>query len=85
MLKRLKENLREEAHPFFSDEELEKIYAESGGDIGEATYRALIIKAESDGIKLPDMTLEASRRYWLSLASLYRKNRTGTVGRGDGL
>lgn len=85
MLKKLKENLRESEYPYFSDEELERIYDDCGGDIGDATYRALIIKAESDGIRLPDMTLDSSRRYWLSLASLYRKNRTGTSQRGDGL
>ena len=84
MLKVLKSNIREDDYPFFTDEELERIYSECNGDIQEATYRALIIKAESDKLQLSDMTLESSRRYWLSLASLYRKNRTGTMKRGDG-
>ena len=83
MLKILKANLREEDYPFFTEEELERIYAESGCDINEATYRALIIKAESDSLKLSDMTVESSRAYWLSLASLYRRSRTGSVKRGD--
>lgn len=85
MLKTLKANLREEQYPFFTEEELEKIYAECGCDMAEATYRALLIKAESDSLKLSDMTLESSRQYWLSLAALYRKNRTGTMKRGDGI
>ena len=84
MLKVLKANIREDDYPFFTDEELERIYSDCDGDIQEATYRALIIKAESDKLQLSDMTLESSRRYWLSLASLYRKNRTGTMKRGDG-
>lgn len=84
MLKKLKENLMEEKYPFFSDDELERIYTECGGDITDATYKALIIKAECDGLRLPDMTLDSSRRYWLSLASLYRRSRTGMVIRGDG-
>ena len=84
MLKVLKANIREDDYPFFTDEELERIYTDCDGDIAEATYRALIIKAESDKLQLSDMTLESSRRYWLSLASLYRRNRTGTMKRGDG-
>lgn len=83
MLKILKANIREDDYPFFTDEELERIYAECNGDLKDATYRALIIKAESDKLQLSDMTLESSRKYWLSLASLYRKSRTGTLKRGD--
>ncbi len=85
MLKILKANLREGDYPFFTDEELERIYTDCGRDITEATYRALIIKAESDSLKLSDMTMESSRAYWLSLAAMYRKNRTGSVKRGDAL
>lgn len=83
MLKTLKLNIREEQYPFFSDEELEKILADCGFDIADASYRALIMKAENDSMHLPDIDLESSRQYWLSLASLYRKNRTGFVKRGD--
>jgi len=83
MLKTLKANLREEEYPFFPDEELEKILADCRFDIAEATYRALIIKAENDSLHLPDVDVESSRRYWLSLAALYRKNRTGVLKRSD--
>lgn len=83
MLKTLKANIREGDYPFFTDEELERIFEECGRDINQATYRALIIKAESDSLKLSDMTMESSRAYWLSLAAMYRRNRTGTVKRGD--
>ena len=83
MLKVLKANIRENDYPFFSDEELERIFAESDYDIYDASYRALVIKAESDKLQLSDMSLESSRRYWLSLASLYRRNRTGSLKRGD--
>lgn len=83
MLKTLKANLREEQYPFFSDEELEKILADCGFDVNSASYRALIIKAENDSANLPDIDLESSRQYWLTLASLYRKNRTGFIKRGD--
>lgn len=82
MLKLLKANLRESEYPFFTDEQLERIYEECGRDITEATYKALIIKAESDSLKLSDMTMESSRAYWLSLAAMYRKNRTGFMKRG---
>ena len=84
MLKQLKANLREEQYPFFTDEELERIYSECDCNITDATYKALIIKAESDKLQLSDMTMESSRRYWLCLASLYRRNRTGEAKRGDG-
>lgn len=82
MLKTLKANLREEEYPFFSDSELEKILVQCGFDTDAASYRALIIKAENDSMHLPDVDLESSRRYWLSLAALYRKNRTGFIKRG---
>ena len=83
MLKVLKANIRETDYPFFTEEELERIYADCNYDINEASYKALIIKAESDKLILSDMTLESSRKYWLSLATLYRKNRTGQLKRGD--
>ncbi|MBR2476829.1 MAG: hypothetical protein IKB50_01695 [Clostridia bacterium] len=83
MLKILKANIRETDYPFFTEEELERIYADCNFDINEASYKALIIKAESDKLILSDMTLESSRKYWLSLAALYRKNRTGQMKRGD--
>ena len=83
MLKVLKANIRETDYPFFTEEELERIYTDCNCDINEASYRALIIKAESDKLILSDMTLESSRKYWLSLASLYRKNRTGQMKRSD--
>ena len=83
MLKVLKANIRENDYPFFSDEELERIFAESDYNIADASYRALVIKAESDKLQLSDMSLESSRRYWLCLASLYRRNRTGSLKRGD--
>ena len=83
MLKTLKANLRESDYPFFSDEELQRILEESGFDIKDATYRALIIKAENDGVNLPDIDIESSRRYWLSLASLYRKSHSGGMKRSD--
>ncbi len=85
MLKTLKANLREEDYPFFPDEELERILTDCNFDIRQATYRALIIKAENDGVNLPDIDIESSRKYWLSLASLYRPNRTGGIKRGDAL
>ena len=85
MLKTLKTNLREDDYPFFSDGELEKILTDCNYNIPDATYRALIIKAESDRVKLTDIDLESSRKYWLSLAALYRKNRTGIIKRGDAL
>lgn len=76
MLNTLKENLREADYPFFTDEQLERMLKESGYDIREASYRGLIIKAECDGVNLPDIDIESSRRYWLSLASLYRRSHT---------
>lgn len=81
MIKTLKANLREKDYPFFPDEELHRILEESGFDIREASYRALIIKAENDGVNLPDIDIESSRKYWLSLAALYRKSYSGGMKR----
>ena len=85
MLNTLKTNIREDDYPFFTDAELKKILTDCDFDISDATYRALVIKAESDRVKFTDVDLESSRKYWLSLAALYRKNRTGTVKRSDAL
>ena len=57
----------------FSDEQLLALLARHGGDVNAASYEGLLLKAETDALRLPDgLTLPDARAYWLGLAGLYR-------------
>lgn len=92
-LDELKFNIRESDNPFFDDAELQhlldrnKIGEEDDGtpiyDINNASYQALIIKAEDDAIKLPGLDIPSSQKYYLRLAKMYRPNNGGNTKRAD--
>lgn len=68
----------------FSDKELMHLLEKHNGDINAASYEGLIIKAENDSVSLPDgIEIESSRKYWLSLAQLYRPCKTHNIPRAD--
>lgn len=71
----LKLRLREEASPFFSDEELAyylKLYKDN---LDLTTYHLALIKAEDDSISLPGgLSLPNNANYWRSIASMYKPN-----------
>ena len=69
---------------FLSDKLLNSIIAKYPNDFGSACYEALMRKANSDDISLPDGTRLASNRfYWLTLASLYKPNNSKVLNRSD--
>ena len=91
-LEELKFNIREGSNSYFAEEELQAILdqAKTGEvdgvpvyDIYDASYRALIIKAEDDSIKLPGLDIPSSQQYYLRLARLYRGSCFGTMKRVD--
>lgn len=74
-IQELKLRLREEASPFFSDEELAYYYNLYGKDLDKTTYECLLLKAEDDSISLPGgLSLANNSNYWKRLASRYKKN-----------
>ena len=60
-----------------SDERLELLLEEAGGDLRKAAYRGALLKARATGLHLPDgVTLESQREYWLTVARSYRGSHT---------
>ena len=83
-LETLKINIREGDSPFFTDKELIRILEEHEFDLMQASYEALIRKAENDGVRLPNgLTISGSREYWLGLAKMYRTDSGGILARVD--
>lgn len=67
----------EEAGRTLSDERLEILIDEANGDVRRAAYKGALLKSRCTGVSLPDgMTVESSRQYWLTVASVYRGNYT---------
>ncbi len=75
----LKIILREEAIPFFSDEEI-IFYLEKNGNILEnAAYECLIIKSENTTLNVSGMTSSDSSGYFRRLANNYKPSNTGVI------
>lgn len=73
----LKRNIREEAMPYFSDEELAAILDDNGGDVALASYRCLIIKSEDTTLSVSGLSLQDTSKYFLRLAARFRPSNTG--------
>lgn len=68
----------------FNNTVLTDFLSECRYDVDEATYLALMKRAENDQITLPDGTvLPSQRSYWLSLARHYRPNKCRSLCRAD--
>lgn len=85
LLKQLKFNIREESSPFFTDdEELLYLLEKNAYDLDKTSYSALLRKAEDDSITLPSgLSVPNNQKYWLRLASQFRKNQSGCIKRSD--
>ena len=74
-IQELKLILREETSPFFTDEEIAYYLDKNNGNINDAAYECLLLKAEDDSIALPGgLTLANNSEYWLRLAKKYKPN-----------
>ena len=74
-IQELKLILREETSPFFTDEEIAYYLEKNNGNINNAAYECLLLKAEDDSIQLPGgLTLANNSEYWLRLAKKYKPN-----------
>ena len=74
-IQELKMILREETSPFFTDEEIAYYLDKNNGNINNAAYECLLLKAEDDSIALPGgLTLANNSEYWLRLAKKYKPN-----------
>ena len=74
-IQELKLILREETSPFFTDEEIAYYLEKNNGNVNNAAYECLLLKAEDDSIALPGgLTLANNSEYWLRLAKKYNPN-----------
>ena len=78
-IEQLKFNLRESQMPYFNDEELHILLDNSNGDVREASYNGLIIKAEATGINVSGLTTQDSSSYFKMLASNYVSTNSGVL------
>lgn len=77
MLEETDENAR-----LLTDERLELLLNEAGGDVCKAAYRGALLKSRCTGLTLPDgVSVESNREYWLTVARVYRGNHTVLVKR----
>lgn len=68
MLEETDENAR-----MLTDERLELLLNEAGGDVRRAAYRGALLKSRCTGLTLPDgVSVESNREYWLTVARVYR-------------
>lgn len=80
------EIMLEESDPesrMLTDEQLDQLLAEAGGDLRRAAYRGALLKARCTALTLPDgVSVESMREYWLTVARSYRGSCTVTPDRG---
>lgn len=75
----MKTILREEAVPFFSDEELQFYLDRNDGVMDDALYQCLLIKAENTTLTVSGLTTADSSQYFRRLANMYRPTHSGTL------
>ncbi len=67
-----------------TQQELIALLDECGGDVDKASYCGCLRLAECSALTTPELESESQREYWLSMARLYRPNRTKSLNRSDG-
>lgn len=78
-LTELKIILREEAVPYFTDEELEYYLNRNDGVVEKAAYECLVIKAENTTLTISGLSTADTSKYFLRLASNYRPSNSGIL------
>lgn len=81
-LSNLKLILREGDIPFFTDEQLNFYLEQNGGDVREAAYQCLLVKAEDTTLSVSGLSTADTSKYFRRLASQYRPFNSGTLKGG---
>lgn len=71
--------LREVDIPFFSDEELEFYLESNGGNLNDALYQCLCIKAEDTTVSVSGLNTGDTSKYFRRLANMYRPSNSGIL------
>lgn len=80
-IEELKIILRERDCPFFEDEELE-YYLNKCGNVNDAAYNCLLLKAENTSLSVSGMNCGDTSKYFKMIAQKYRKSNSGVL-KGD--
>lgn len=75
----VKREVRENMCPYFDDEDIEFYIDKNQGDIDEAIYELLIIKAEDSTISVSGLSTSDTSAYFRRLASRYRRYNSGVL------
>lgn len=78
----LKSLIREEAVPYFTDEELLFYLNRNNQDVSATAYECLILKAENTTLTLSGLNLQDTSKYFLRLAQRYRPFNSGVLKGG---
>lgn len=82
VLGRMKKILREDACPFFSDEDLLFYLKENSNDVNRTLYQCLLIKAEDTTLNISGLQVADTSKYFRRLAQHYRPNHSGILKGG---
>lgn len=78
-LENLKLILREGDIPFFTDGQLEFYLSQNQGDVRDAAYQCLLVKAEDTTLSVNGLSTADTSKYFRRLASLYRPFNSGIL------
>lgn len=77
-IEELKLILREDSCPFFDDEEL-AYYYKKHGNVNDAAYTCLLLKAENTTLSVSGLNCADTSAYFLRLAQQYRRSNSGIL------
>ena len=75
----LKMLIREEAVPYFSDNELNFYLKKNDNNLMATAYECLILKSENTTLSISGMTTEDTSKYFLRLASNFMQTNSGIL------
>lgn len=78
-LDELKIALREDAVPFFTDEQLTFYLNENGGNYEATAYQCLLVKAEETTLSVSGLSMSDSSKYFRRLAARYKPSNSGIL------
>lgn len=75
----MKKLLREDAAPYFSDEEIKFYLDKNNGDMNAALYECFCIKAEDTTLSISGLNLSDTSAYFKRLARMYKPRHSGIL------